>query len=402
MTSVRQSLKLVGKAASIKQLAHKRKASFPLSLRQFVGAPSLAKLAIEAKRGALRQQGIDVGAPQRDVQSMIFGGATQDFERGSIYWHPNTAAHYLSGPILDAYRSLKGPDFDPQTYRRPLGYPASDNTVDVDRNLEFVEFEFGSIYCIEGHFVFSIHQGLAGSLPKMGVPLFTRADRFRLAVGPITGTPSSSSRIDAVIATIQSLWQGRIALQAVDRPGEFVDLAVLVSILRETNGMASSLEQSASLPAGATLRERTLYNVVLKDKQGGIMNVAPHAVYIRADWERFGIIHATDLHVSFRADGFPGRFGNRFGQGYSYYNPNDAFRHFIRYANRLHRKGLLDLLLITGDLVDYQFERGHDRAMGGNFELFEQLILGQAPSPTGVPLGIATWLCCRKPAMWVV
>ncbi|MGR8932200.1 MAG: phospholipase C [Gammaproteobacteria bacterium] len=39
MTSVRDSLKLAGKAASIKQVAHLRNATFPLSMREFVGAP---------------------------------------------------------------------------------------------------------------------------------------------------------------------------------------------------------------------------------------------------------------------------------------------------------------------------------------------------------------------------
>jgi hypothetical protein len=39
MTSVRQSLNVVGQPTSIKQLAHQSNAPFPLSLRQFVGAP---------------------------------------------------------------------------------------------------------------------------------------------------------------------------------------------------------------------------------------------------------------------------------------------------------------------------------------------------------------------------
>ena len=38
MTSVRESLNVVGQTVSIKELAHQRNASFPLSLREFVGA----------------------------------------------------------------------------------------------------------------------------------------------------------------------------------------------------------------------------------------------------------------------------------------------------------------------------------------------------------------------------
>ena len=39
MTSVRESLDAVRQAVSLKQLAHQRHESFPLSLRNFVGAP---------------------------------------------------------------------------------------------------------------------------------------------------------------------------------------------------------------------------------------------------------------------------------------------------------------------------------------------------------------------------
>jgi hypothetical protein len=39
MASVRESLNIVGQSASIKQLAEQRNESFPLSLRNFIGAP---------------------------------------------------------------------------------------------------------------------------------------------------------------------------------------------------------------------------------------------------------------------------------------------------------------------------------------------------------------------------
>jgi len=44
MTSVRESLNAAGRSVSIKELAHQRNASFPLSLRTFVGAPPPGRL----------------------------------------------------------------------------------------------------------------------------------------------------------------------------------------------------------------------------------------------------------------------------------------------------------------------------------------------------------------------
>ena len=63
------------------------------------------------------------------------------------------------------------------------------------------------------------------------------------------------------------------------------------------------------------------------------------------------------------------------------FNWNDRFRGFVRYANQLHDEGVLDVIVATGDLYDYLFERGDDRAGGGNAEFLRRLLLGQAPGP---------------------
>ncbi|WKJ90064.1 alkaline phosphatase family protein [Methylomonas montana] len=67
MTSVRESLKLAGQSASIKKLAHQRNAPFPLSLREFVGAPP---------PGRIRRKSISLEVLQRKSDE-IFDNRTQ-------------------------------------------------------------------------------------------------------------------------------------------------------------------------------------------------------------------------------------------------------------------------------------------------------------------------------------
>ncbi|MDQ3930840.1 MAG: metallophosphoesterase, partial [Chloroflexota bacterium] len=97
-------------------------------------------------------------------------------------------------------------------------------------------------------------------------------------------------------------------------------------------------------------------------------------------------IHATDLHISSRVDTFKPRLRELgFEEGAeACSNYNDALRDLTRYANALHDAGTLDLIVMTGDLTDYIYEAGDDRAGGGNFAFFERIIRGQAPSPEGV------------------
>ena len=61
-------------------------------------------------------------------------------------------------------------------------------------------------------------------------------------------------------------------------------------------------------------------------------------------------------------------------------NWNDRFRGFIRYANYLHGIGVLDVILATGDIVDYLFEEDDDPSSGGNALFARNVLLGLVPS----------------------
>jgi phospholipase C len=66
MTSVRESLNIVGQTVSIKELAHQRNAPFPLSLREFIGAPPAGRLLTRVIPLELLQQKFDIFFNERE------------------------------------------------------------------------------------------------------------------------------------------------------------------------------------------------------------------------------------------------------------------------------------------------------------------------------------------------
>ena len=100
--------------------------------------------------------------------------------------------------------------------------------------------------------------------------------------------------------------------------------------------------------------------------------LSPHCMYAKHNWDTFGILHVTDIHINERNDLFAGMF-NQLGMSDAaqhYTNFQDAFRDFIRYANKLHKEGLADVVLATGDLVDYVAEKTDSGAEVNNSARF--------------------------------
>jgi 3',5'-cyclic AMP phosphodiesterase CpdA len=136
-------------------------------------------------------------------------------------------------------------------------------------------------------------------------------------------------------------------------------------------------------PAARTLERRQLYSLAFRTAGMPLRTISPHCLYARSDWADFGIAHVTDIHVNRRAEryratlravGVPEAVAK-------FNNWNDAFRDFIHYANQLHAKGRLDVVVLTGDLVDYVREADDHPDGPGNFAFFEALVQGLAPSP---------------------
>jgi 3',5'-cyclic AMP phosphodiesterase CpdA len=140
---------------------------------------------------------------------------------------------------------------------------------------------------------------------------------------------------------------------------------------------------SISLNPGNKLQDRQLYDVAVKRDDGTWQVIAPHALYYRNEWKNFGIAHITDLHVARRIDGFKATLmaAGRVESANRMINWNDSFRGFVKYANYLYSIGALDVILATGDLVDFLHENDEDESGPGNMLFFRNLILGKAPGP---------------------
>jgi predicted MPP superfamily phosphohydrolase len=131
------------------------------------------------------------------------------------------------------------------------------------------------------------------------------------------------------------------------------------------------------------LADRTLYDIVFTFDRRPPLVIAPHAVYARSGWHDFGLIHATDLHASGRVEGFRDQLT---GQGKRFYtNFNDGIRDLITEANRLYREGQVDVIIATGDLVDYAYEDGPTHWQRSNFYFLQRILCGDVKGQGGRP-----------------
>ncbi len=105
---------------------------------------------IQRKFIQLKKGNQDLGAKVGAEQSADSGGRVQVYEKGRIYWHPNTGAHEVHGGILQRYLAEGGPGTNPVTGRRHFGYPISDEGRTLDGSFPVSRFEFGDIFFVSG------------------------------------------------------------------------------------------------------------------------------------------------------------------------------------------------------------------------------------------------------------
>ncbi len=217
------------------------------------------------------------------------------------------------------------------------------------------------------------------TLPKLGRPYFPAGSDPQVQILPsaaMTVIVAPGTDADAVAA---GSYGGRLALAAV---GGGDTVPVSLGPARRA-GTAADGSDVWHVPLLASPAERQLYDVSHEVTEHVWQTLAPHAVYFRRSWTDFGIAHLTDPHVARRAD----RFGQilrdlgHMAAAERVVNVNDRFRGFVRFANAVHAAGELDLLVATGDLVDYLFESDDDPAGLGNAGFLRDLILGVAPGP---------------------
>jgi Calcineurin-like phosphoesterase len=200
----------------------------------------------------------------------------------------------------------------------------------------------------------------------------------------------------------EEVFKNKIVLKPVSKEHK-VNYLLLVPEINVEPVTSSSGEDEVNIiisfkpTASDSLQDRKLYNIASRTGNDFVV-LAPHAIYSKENWDNFGIVHVTDIHVSRRLEYAkddlkrsyeekPGEFCQVDSPSY-FNNNNNNFRDFISYVNSLHKNGSVDCIMATGDLVDYIFDSGEptartprdpsqvNRINGNNFEFFKRMILG--------------------------
>jgi len=391
--------------------------------------------AIDDKWQQLKVQGLDLGGPLGPEEPAPAGGKVRRYERGHIYWSSATGAHEVHGGILSLYLAHGGPGNSPQTGDRLLGYPVTDelNVEGVPRSI----FESGAIYwtpgtggCVLWGSIWATYQRpqVGSAAAGLGLPLigntplaggqaayFERGVLFSAGIvavlagrfdPPLMGRPQLIDPDDQGSRTLQiqvtwpllmrshyqalidwrpsvfaELWTSRLVLSPVGSPFSHIPVVCQQVSLRNDVPHIQQVDVYAVMtipPNGALdLKDRTLYDLQLKLPNGTTCMISPHCLYAKRDWDNFGLLHITDLHISQRNDQFRRKLQEHGLEdaAQNYANFQDNLRDFIRYANRLHAQGLADLVMATGDLVDYVAE-ANDGLPGENFARLRRILLG--------------------------
>lgn len=231
--------------------------------------------------------------------------------------------------------------------------------------------------------------GFAALDANPGLPAALMAHRLSLV--PVGG----SGWLDLAPAATTVLREGARWLAFTISGGSGAGVVSETVMAREITVPIRGDDASAAGRSNQLVR-RQLYSLVFRIPGFASWVVSPHCLYARSDWANFGLAHITDLHVSRRIDHYRAKLrasGVAESDVAQLNNWNDAFRTFIRYANHLHDAGLLDVVIATGDLVDYAREVDDHPAGPGNYAFFEALLQGKAPgrdpeSPPSEPLRV--------------
>lgn len=409
---------------------------------------------IRTKKEELLKDSIDLGKAKSAVLDAGYGGWYQEFENGNIYSHHAVGTYSVRSKTLRAYLDRGAMGMNPGLKRREFGFPTTDTIRTPDERFYMGKFEWGQVIQVAGTGGASISGEIykvwsKGILEKMtegeveslmdgsdfahlGYPIngnrkaeggevvyFERGFMFYdpdkspapLTVRiqpPLLGNPAivtlDSPKLPVEVGgffpndiqkdiekhggnnLVLKLLEDRFSLQAVDD-----NIQIPIQIKLKTASPEQKTVPLVWTPA-APLKNRTLYHLMFKMDSGRYFPFSPNAVYARDSWKDFGLIHATDIHVAKRIDGFKDKLRaakakykrTDLDEGIKHLNNwNDGFRDLVRYANFLHKEGILDGIIATGDIVDYQYEAGQSKLGGGNFEFLKQLILGQSEYPDG-------------------
>ena len=146
---------------------------------------------IRAKAAVIGEGPPGPHTPISGVEDAGGGGFVQQFSSGNIYWHPDSGARWVYGAILAKYRHLDGP-------RGLLGYPRSDEVGTSDGRGRMNAFERGDIYFSPQSGAQEIHGSIRGRWISLGAensylgyPTFDQRGRMsRFQAGTIQLEPN--------------------------------------------------------------------------------------------------------------------------------------------------------------------------------------------------------------------
>lgn len=394
------------------------------------------KIAIKA--ADLKLKKFDIGAPVGVLQQAGYGGYYQEFQQGRIYSHHTVGTFEVHGGILKKFLTRNGVDVNPAMQRRELGFPVTDEML-TPEGYPVSKFEWGEIIFFPG-----TDGGVAisgeickswrgGYFPAFGYPLTSnlRMGRFEYCLFErgiciqLTGQPKTHwmRAYFPLIgnASVVNLTAGELPIQFGTTKAGIASLGdqnEVAALIREHYCLQQVSDKQKNIPlfirstvetgsgsgdlvmklgcqlANNIMRQKgaTLYDLVVKNENNGYSLMSPHCIFHRPNWNNFGLLHATDIHVARRIDHFGKIFREKqakypahsgtIQEGIAHLNNwNNGFRDFIRYANAMYRQGVVDGIVATGDIVDYLFETGEFEDGGGNFKFLRDLILGYSPYP---------------------
>lgn len=397
----------------------------------------------QKKQELFEKRKFDIGAPlgpeQRDHRQGDPAITFQVFEKATIYIHPDKGPVEVHGTILKKYNELGGHGVHPKTGKREFGIPLFDEGNSIERYATVSYFEHGAIFTgyaagpipIYGKlydYWAGIYNSNTGIDSYIGYPLcepfdlpngekgvfFENAFLFTIDgqkdvvhfsyQGPLLGDPHITSnealliggayivkvptpkwqRIEPILDAVLKTASQYLVLESVKSGGTIPAKLEIRNVIDGGEGPQTK-KIRLNITAGK-MPVKLLFNLAVLNNYPRAGVIGLHAVYTRDKWENFGVIHATDLHVSYVNDYMYSNIkSSKFGEiaEKSFENYNDNFRDFIHYANKLHDSGAIDLILLTGDLIDYQFF-SNDEARNnpfGNFLFFENMIKGNDFSP---------------------
>jgi hypothetical protein len=249
--------------------------------------------------------------------------------------------------------------------------------------------------------------------PNLGCPFILsreelQSEGFDLVVAAKAGFPAGPFSLEArpsfenegkdfsfELSDPQELTEGTLParFKSIEETRRLISTTLQVAILEEQARFIRYRAKPRSSPgdeiyrkAGGGLRS-ALYDLHLGEGEKDAGAVF-HALCLRPPGEGLRFMHLTDLHVALRNDLYADNIKENVSlpdfqdpEKTRFNNFNENLRRFIAHANALADKGELDLVLLTGDLVDFLRHGFQEREYygGNNFRVFRDLILGTGP-----------------------